>query len=310
MNTRNIISLEKRQEIKSNFYEDREILDSNSLGLLSGDREIVGYIYVIENISDGKKYVGKTTNIKTRPSDYIREYINNNKRSKRCINVAMIEEGIDKFRMYPIAKYDDHVIGTLLERHFMLKLNTLDPKHGYNATGNTSIRNNGARNINGTKHTAEMKFSKSKFMAAYNSDEKKIIFSSGLKLFADHIGSTKDYIKNIARRQSLSNGYFVIYLKPEDMKMQLDAVTERMDAYGKRESRVHKEYLERPKLFLDACNKVSQVILSKEIPEDFEVICIMQDSESKTGYSTIDLSEFVSIMNNSISSKYDINDDM
>lgn len=307
MNTRNIISLEKRQELKSKFYQEREITDSYSLSLLTDTREIIGYIYVIENITDGKKYVGKTTSIKTRPSDYIREYIKNIDGGRRPITRAMISEGIDKFIMYPIAKYDDHEIGAMLERHFIDKLNVIDPKCGYNILRLSSIASTSPSNINGTKHTAEMKFAKSKFMAAYNSAEKKIIFSSGLKLFADHIGSTKDYIKNIARRQSLSNGYFVIYLKPEDMKMQLDAVTERMDAYGKRESRVHKEYLERPKLFLDACNKVSQVILSKEIPEDFEVICIMQDSESKTGYSTIDLSEFLYIMNRSIGSKYDIN---
>src|SRR5574343_332738 len=300
MNTKNIISLEKRQEIKSKFYQEREITDPYSLSLLTDKRDIVGYIYIIENIVDGKKYVGKTTNIKTRPSDYIREYIKNIDGGKRPINKAMISEGIDKFIMYPIAKYDDHIVGSKLERHYMLELNTTDPTHGYNISKGSSISSGLARNVNGTKHTAEMRFAKSKFMAAYNLDEKKIIFSSGLKLFADYVGSTKDYIKNIARRQSLSNGYFVVYLKPEDMKMQLDAVTDRMNEYGKRKSKVIKEYLDRPKLFQEVCNKVSRVVLSKEIPEDFEVICIIQDSESKTGYINIDLSEFLDIMNKSI----------
>lgn len=70
MEIKNLNYLYQNKDIKNNFFIDYQNI------LLA-----VIYIYLIENVKTGKKYVGKTTNIKNRISQYIRaSYIENNNR--------------------------------------------------------------------------------------------------------------------------------------------------------------------------------------------------------------------------------------
>ena len=62
-------------------------------------------IYAIINLKNNLKYIGKTTNLLNRANNYIwniRNYNESESSLMRSINKAMIDEGINNFRMIPI----------------------------------------------------------------------------------------------------------------------------------------------------------------------------------------------------------------
>ena len=62
---------------------------------------------------------------------------------------------------------------------------------------------------------------KSKLICAINPEMNEFIFSTGLKLFGDYIGRSKDNIKSAAKRETKINGYFIYYLNNTDYNNQI-----------------------------------------------------------------------------------------
>lgn len=182
-----------------------------------------GYIYCIENKTNHKKYIGAVysnmignnkpvpyTQLRKRASNYLYEYncvINNKSSAKqysRPIIQAMQSEGFDNFIMYPIAetKQFNH---SLMEKYFISKFNII--QNGYNV-------NPAGANMNkiGSKLLAKDKLLRSEGIIAINLNQKELIFSESMKLFADFINSSKDMIKNSNRKGRPYKGWFIFYL--------------------------------------------------------------------------------------------------
>lgn len=183
-----------------------------------------GFIYVIENLVNHKKYVGSTYSVwqgikRPRPlvsmhkraTMYIYEY---NKYSKtpndapRDIIKAMIEFGIENFIMYPVAETVrwNHIE---LETFFIDKFNTI--KNGYNMNYPVNTRR-----LGGNSMSEIDKKTRSIPIVAINMQGQEIIFADSMKLFADFVGTSKDMIKNVTRKGMPYKGWFVFYLdKPK-----------------------------------------------------------------------------------------------
>lgn len=93
-----------------------------------------GYIYIIENIINNLKYVGKTDNLRRRWNEHIRL----NHSSCTALVRAMKKYGVTNFKMYPIFTIKATTIDNFncmlntLESFYIKKYNTY--KHGYNCT--------------------------------------------------------------------------------------------------------------------------------------------------------------------------------
>ena len=93
-----------------------------------------GEIYIIKNFSNGKYYIGQTTqSSQERFSQHIRESTyEGRKEYDYCISRAIRKYGKEAFDFGILA---DHVpIGllTIVEEHYIDMYNTTDPKYGYN----------------------------------------------------------------------------------------------------------------------------------------------------------------------------------
>lgn len=197
-----------------------------------------GYIYCIENIKNGKKYIGATYSVWTgskpsavsqlgkRASHYLYEYNSalrleaENKtlgqRYNRPIIKAMIEEGFENFIMYPIAE-TTRLTHTAAEKFMIDKFNTI--QNGYNiANAPSNIRVNGMNR----KLRAEEKKLRSEAILCVNMNDKKLLMSDSMKLFGDYMGSSKDMIKNCNRMGRPYKGWFIFYIDPDKRAYILD----------------------------------------------------------------------------------------
>ena len=98
-----------------------------------------GYVYVLTQINTGKKYVGRTTDPKTRQKRHmtaLRGGYHNNKE---------MQADFDKYHgdyRFEVVGYDDHHNSTgfwSLEKQTMIRLKTYDTRYGYNSN-DTSIK--------------------------------------------------------------------------------------------------------------------------------------------------------------------------
>jgi len=146
-------------------------------------RDIICGIYCIENILDGKKYIGQSVNILDRW--YRHKYELKNKKSN-CLLLqrAWDAHGENNFKFWIVEKCDNEISNeelTKLEIKYMQEYDTLNPKFGYNITlGNTPpmkgkkaseetrekqrISRIGKTPALGMKHTDEWKENNSKLM--------------------------------------------------------------------------------------------------------------------------------------------------
>lgn len=192
-------------------------------------------IYVIENLRTSKIYIGKTTNIFNRANHYILEYRNFKNglplySVRRSIIQAICNEGIQNFRMYPIAIAQDRKELSIMEKQYVIEYNTLEPR-GYNQILPDGSEGWNTRKCSGISQPISAKISKSKIVACINSSTKELIISIGMKLFGDYIGSSKDQVKNCAKRGIKHRGYHIIYLNEYDRESIRNLVMKRYDEF-------------------------------------------------------------------------------
>lgn len=176
-------------------------------------------VYAIENVVTKKVYIGKTTNLLNRVNHYIWLYRNGDNSKydeKRPIADAMKTEGIENFIMYPVAIAPDRDALAVTEMGIILTMKKYSPDRLYNTqvpcgTDETKYA------VHGTfSQSASTKTAKSKVIIAINPEIKKAYISIGLKLFGDFVGSSKDQVKNCAKRGIRHRGYYIIYLNTDD----------------------------------------------------------------------------------------------
>jgi len=214
--------LERNRELMSNFLQIRPI--PKKYQLKDPFEKPFGYIYCIEYIKKGTKYIGSSysiwqgvqrptaySSLTKRASQYLYEYnraIKNSsttaKRNYRPILRAMIEYGFENFIMYPIAETtrDNHID---MENYFIDIFDSINS--GYNIPHSSA-------NINkiGRKMIAKDKQLRSEGIICINMNKKQIIFSESMKLFGNYMNSSKDMIKNSVRKGRPYKGWFIFYI--------------------------------------------------------------------------------------------------
>lgn len=218
--------LDKNQLLLQNFLVQKSI-DSEYT-----ENNPFGYIYCIENKTNGKKYIGSVystmignnkpipyTQLRKRASNYLYEYnrsirdIKNAKQFLRPIILDMLKYGFKNFIMYPIAETNQSNHSTL-EKYFISYYDTI--KNGYNI-------NPASPNMKkiGTRLMAKDKILRSEGIIAVNINKKELIFSDSMKLFGDFLNSSKDMIKNSNRKGRPYKGWFIFYIDDEKRKYVL-----------------------------------------------------------------------------------------
>jgi group I intron endonuclease len=191
----------------------------------------LGVVYVIENTSNGLKYIGSSIDFNNRANSYINAYLNENPdgRTHQPVVKAMKEIGIENFIMYPIDVCYGRTQLRLKEEFYISYYKTTDPTIGYNVATKTSGADKifSAKDNVGHKHSEKTKANKAKFIAAVNDTEKIMYVSEGLKLFADLTESTKDLVKNEARAGLRHRGYYIIYLNQTDRSTIYEKIYEK-----------------------------------------------------------------------------------
>ena len=218
--------IENNRIIRESFFQDREIPALYKINPNSDD-VLFGFIYCIENMKTGMKYIGAVYStwqgiknpdpylpLRKRATNYIYEYnvgltkFNTTKNLvARPIIKVMIEDNIENFIMYPIAETTkkNHV---WLEQGFITHYDTIN--NGYNA-----IPGRGYIYKAGHKMSSIDKQKRSESIICLNLNDKKMIKADSMKLFADHMESTKDMIKNNVRKARPYKGWFMFYVDSE-----------------------------------------------------------------------------------------------
>lgn len=272
--------LERNAALKEAFLDlERPIPNEYKIESRNG-RVPFGYIYCIENKKNGKKYIGSTyslygdvvepgnfAQLKKRVNQYIYEYnqglemVPSMVATLRPIVRAMVEEGIENFTMYPVSEtgYKNH---NDLEKFFINKFRTFP--YGYNTN-----KGGKARMIYQPSQTAAGKKARSQEVIAINLNEKKIMFSDSMKLFADYMGSTKDMIKNCVRSGSQYKGWFIFYTNWQERD---NVISKIINNEGVCKSR---NISDKRKEFLKDFHQNISIYLSKadsEMFSDFEIL--------------------------------------
>lgn len=195
--------------------------------------------YIITNLINDKKYVGATTNLRKRFSDY--NHVKSN--DHRKIYQAIEEYGTDNFK-FEFVLYDEEKYHSLheMEYYFMTVYNTLDPEYGYNESKprkcdySLYANKNKSKGHIGLKETTSTKKKKGNMIIAI-SDHMVIIADSG-KLLGDYFGVSKDMIKNYIRTPSCIKGFLLYYDDIDKRKEILEKIYQRKYIRNKKYVRI------------------------------------------------------------------------
>ena len=196
-------------------------------------KDKISAIYIITNLVNNKKYVGQTSNVRKRFSDYNgTKYLD----QKTPIYRAIKKYGQDNFTFEviqcPKLKLD------MMEMEYISDLKTTDIKYGYNilkgangATRLDSVRKKLSVVHTGMKESNDTKRKKSNMIIMINDKENYMVVADSAKLIGDYLGKSKDYIKNCLRQPSRVGNYRLYY---DDMEKRT-AILEKM--YNKKSIR-------------------------------------------------------------------------
>lgn len=297
----NLINNLKNSEIISTMRSKFLFLDRAGkipINLVSFKGKYV--IYCIENLMNGKRYIGKTLDLLNRSNQYILA-VRRKRAGTRLITQALVNEGIENFRMYPLEVTNTRKKLAELEVEYMQRFDTLNPEKGYNVSTAKNYRS--YKGKGGHAHSVDSKISRSKLVACINPTTKKMIISVGMKLFGDAIGTSKDIVKNNAKRGSKVSGFYVIYLNETDRQDILERRQKSYQTFLESCARLGKypqanNYEE----YFDYVNKVSLLIADRDISlfTDLGYECYFltynEDPYDDLQYMVKDISEFMDIL--------------
>lgn len=250
-----------------------------------------GYIYCIENLKNGRKYIGSAAavysgvknpgefhSLKKRATQYLHEYKKYMHCSKsvlvrkRPIIQALVLDGIENFVMYPLAETGmrNHA---KLETDFIRKFNTIENGYNISKFGNSEIvRNN--KNI----MSSDLKKTRSLPIICINLTLREIVFADSMKLFADYMGTSKDQIKNNARFGRTYKGWFIFY---RDAGKRNEVLYERVlaDKLKTDKDKCKRNHSERSKKFYtDLVKDVNEYLYlnTKQVFTDFKVVANLE----------------------------------
>ena len=217
--------MEKTKEARDNFLK----LSYSPNFIFPADYKKKYFIYIIKNLENNKLYVGKCRNIYDRANNYIWHATNKDYHDFRPIVKALQSFGIDKFVMFPIETCDNKEIAGIREQFYIQALNTTDRSIGYNVLTNIDIKDSVAGQL-GHAHSIETKIKKGKPVMCINPETKIAFLAVGMKIFADYMNTSKDLIKNCARKPCMYKGYYIIYLNDTDRDEILQKAIKREEA--------------------------------------------------------------------------------
>lgn len=180
--------------------------------LLTSNKKI-SCIYVVTNLINNRKYVGQTTNLRKRVSDYRHA---DKKLDTRPITLDIKRLGIENFEFSILELCDENDLSDR-ENYYIEKLNTKEIKYGYNLISNKVGNNSRESRINkslahiGLKESNDTKRKKSNYIFSIDDELTTIIISDSGKLFGDLIGESKDYVKALLRNPTKYNNIFCFY---------------------------------------------------------------------------------------------------
>lgn len=236
------MSLYEHKDARDNFIDNSKIPDVE-------DGEIYGTVYCIENILTGKLYIGATINFPRRVSEYIRfnQSPANYSTKLRIIDKAMIDDGIENFKIYPIRECASELNLAYWELYYIWKYNTMIP-NGYNESFNTSgrvkARPKDKPYPKGIKPSASNRKKRSRPAIAINLDSRKMYISDSMKLLAKNVfNCDRSEVSHAARAGSTIRGYYVYYIDVLSANSDIDhAISLYSQAIDRR--RNNNQYLE------------------------------------------------------------------
>lgn len=217
--------LQKTKESRDNFLK----LNYSKNFTFPKDYKKKYFIYIIMNLTNNKVYVGKCKDIFDRANNYIWHTVNPKYHDRRPIIKALQSYGLENFVMFPIEACNNKMIAGEREMFYIKSLNTTDRSIGYNESTVVDIRASKAGQ-NGYAHSIDTKIKKGKPVICINPDTKVVLLAVGMKIFADLVGSSKDLVKNCARRPCRHKGYYIIYMNDADRDEILQKAIQREEA--------------------------------------------------------------------------------
>lgn len=277
----------RNKEIKEKFLELREIAPEYQV---PNPENRFGFIYCVENLKNGLKYIGSTYSVWTgiknpsyysalmkRASHYVYEYNTAMKKSPsirmtlRTIIRAFCEDGIENFVMYPVAETTKKT-HFVLEDFFIEKYDSVEK--GYN--GSTAFKDAKMHTTDIRRiYTRAHRVGLSDAIIAVNMNRKELVLADSMKLFGDFLGVSKDQVKNNVRGARSCHGWFIFYLNPDK---RFDIVNNYVipDNYGVQKNRSSRNLSEKYKKFylelFDAVNSYLNNPTLSGLFEDFKLL--------------------------------------